>query len=192
MSFPLFLSLCHFVFLFFCLSSILSSSSLITNSSSEVVLVILESNCAFWGVVEQKVLDGWDGMGGWLSMVNSLLRGPLVLIKGQIWFEVLKTVLQVQLYFNKDKNRISNFDIDWSYVFLNVKMRLVFVYLALNYSFDILAYFFTNAAEHVFLLRRKQKFENKRRRWYCFWRLHILSSMSFHYWIIILNQFTAI
>jgi hypothetical protein len=27
---------------------------------------------------------GWDGMGGWLSMVNSLLRGPLVLIKGQI------------------------------------------------------------------------------------------------------------
>ena len=49
------LSLCHFVFLFFCLSVFLSSSSLRTNSSSEVVLVFLESYCAFWVFVEQKV-----------------------------------------------------------------------------------------------------------------------------------------
>ena len=65
------LSLCHFVFLFFCLSVFLSSSSLRTNSSSEVALVFLESYCAFWGGVEQKVFDGWDGIGGWFSDQNS-------------------------------------------------------------------------------------------------------------------------
>ena len=29
-------------------------------SSSEVVLVFLESECTLWSVVEQNVLDGWN------------------------------------------------------------------------------------------------------------------------------------
>ena len=39
----------------------LQSRCVVHLNSSEAVLVILESYCAFWGVVEQKVLE-WSGI----------------------------------------------------------------------------------------------------------------------------------
>ena len=60
----IFLSFCLSVSLSFCLSVFLSFCLSVFHqfiSSSEVVLVFLESNCAFWGVEELQV-QAWSGM----------------------------------------------------------------------------------------------------------------------------------
>ena len=61
-------SYCLSVVFSFCLSVFVLLSS--SYSTSEVVLIFLESYCAFWAVVEQKVnRSGWDGM-GWMVIMG--------------------------------------------------------------------------------------------------------------------------